>query len=171
MIEIEITENWSKKSKNVPFVDEVEQFNKVMGKPNHYTPNIPEERWQWEFVYNFILEELDEYKEACEKKDIVGVADALGDIMYVLCNGIMLHGMKDTFINVYNEIQASNLSKVCKTEDIAIQTVKERETTLGKPCHYEKVGENWIVYRTEDMKVQKSIEYFKPNLKQFYQNG
>lgn len=152
----------------VPFVSEVEKFNNIMGKPNHYIPNIPNEKWQWEFIYNFILEELNEYKEACEKKDIIGVADALGDIMYVLCNGIMLHGMKDKIQNIYDEIQSSNLSKACETEDIAIRTVLERETSLGKKCHYEKVGNNWIVYRSEDRKVQKSITYFKPNLKQFF---
>ena len=48
----------------VAFVDEVEVFNKTMGKPNNYSPNIPDEK-EWMFVYNFILEELEEYKEAC----------------------------------------------------------------------------------------------------------
>jgi hypothetical protein len=48
-----------------------------------------------EFVYDFILEELEEYKEACEKGDIVGILDALCDITYVsLGNGTMLHGLK-----------------------------------------------------------------------------
>jgi len=45
----------------VPFVDEVETFNRTFGKPNNYEPTIPE-RKEWEFVYNFILEELEEYK-------------------------------------------------------------------------------------------------------------
>jgi hypothetical protein len=49
----------------VPFVSEVEEFNAIMGKPNNYTPIIPEEK-EWMFVYNFILEELEEYKHACE---------------------------------------------------------------------------------------------------------
>jgi hypothetical protein len=47
----------------VPFVSEVEEFNATMGKPNNYEPVIPEEN-EWMFVYNFILEELEEYK-AC----------------------------------------------------------------------------------------------------------
>jgi hypothetical protein len=156
------------KKKSVPFVDEVEAFNKAMNKPNYYEPNIPKEKWQWEFVYNFILEELNEYKEACENKDIVGVADALGDIMYVLCNGIMLHGMKGKIQEIYQEIQASNMSKTCKTEEEAINTVIERVETLGIPCHYEKVDNHWVVYRSSDMKVQKSLSYFRPNLKQFF---
>jgi hypothetical protein len=64
---------------SVPFLDEVEEFNAVMGKPNNYEPVIPE-RKEWEFVYNFILEELEEYREACERGDIVEVLDALCDI-------------------------------------------------------------------------------------------
>lgn len=156
-------------NKHVPFVDEVETFNKAMNKPNYYEPNIPKEKWQWKFVYDFILEELEEYKEACETNDLVGVADALGDIMYVLCNGIMLHGMKNKIQEVYQEIQDSNMSKICKTKEEAINTVIERTKTLGLPCHYEKVDNHWVVYRSSDMKVQKSLSYFRPNLKQFFE--
>jgi predicted HAD superfamily Cof-like phosphohydrolase len=151
----------------VPFVDEVEQFNNVMGKPNNYTPLIPEEK-EWKFVYDFILEELNEYKEACENKDIVGVADALGDIMYVLCNGIMLHGMKDKITQVYQEIQLSNMSKVCKTEKEAIETALHRSKELGVETYYEKTNNYWVVYRKSDRKVLKSLSYFPPNLKQFF---
>ena len=60
--------------KYVPFISEVEEFNSTMGKPNTYEPNIPNEK-EWMFVYNFILEELEEYKEACEKGDIVEVLE------------------------------------------------------------------------------------------------
>ena len=49
----------------VPFVNEVEEFNETMGKPNNYEPTIPS-KTEWQFVYDFILEELEEYKEACE---------------------------------------------------------------------------------------------------------
>lgn len=138
-----------------------------MGKPNIYTPSIPNERWQWEFIYNFIQEELDEYLEACKANDIVEVADALGDIMYVLCNGILLHGLKDEFDNIYQEIQRSNLSKGCKTEEEAKETVAFRSKQKGYDCHYEKVGDGWVVYRSSDGKVQKSINFFPPNLNQF----
>jgi hypothetical protein len=64
---------------SVPFVDEVEEFNDLMNKPNNYEPTIPEKK-EWEFVYNFVLEELEEYREACERGDIVEVLDALCDI-------------------------------------------------------------------------------------------
>jgi len=153
----------------VPFVDEVEEFNSTMGKPNNYNPTIPDEK-EWMFVYNFILEELEEYKEACEKGDIVEVLDALCDITYVsLGNGTMLHGLKDKIWPAYQEVQASNMSKACKTEEEAQETVKVRSEEQGEPCHYEKVGEYYIVYRTRDRKVMKNINYFRPNLKQFFE--
>ena len=157
------------KGKYVPFVSEVEEFNHTMGKPNNYTPNIPENRGEWEFVYNFILEELEEYKEACETGNIVEVLDALCDIAYVsIGNGAMLHGLKDKLWNAYQEVQASNMSKACIDEKEAQLTVELRSKEQGEECHYEKVGDYYIVYRSRDRKVMKSINYFKPDLKQFF---
>ena len=153
---------------SVPFIDEVEEFNAVMGKPNNYEPNIPERR-EWEFVYNFILEELEEYKEACEKGDIIEVLDALCDITYVATgNGTMLHGLKDKIWPAYQEVQASNLSKACRTEDEAKATVIQRSSEQGEECYYEKVGDYYVVYRSRDRKVMKNVNYFRPNLKQFF---
>ena len=153
---------------SVPFIDEVEEFNAVMGKPNAYEPNIPE-RKEWEFVYNFILEELEEYREACERGDIIEVLDALCDITYVATgNGTMLHGLKDKIWPAYQEVQASNMSKACKTEEDAKATVIQRANEQGEACHYEKVDKYYIVYRTRDRKVMKNINYFRPNLKQFF---
>ena len=156
------------KSQEVPFVDEVEKFNATFGKPNNYKPNIPS-RNEWEFVYNFVLEELEEYKEACESGDIVGVLDALCDITYVsLGNGVMLHGLRRKILPAYTEVQASNMSKSCLTEEEARQTVELRSKEQGEPCHYEEKGDYYVVYRTRDRKVMKSINYFKPDLTQFF---
>jgi predicted HAD superfamily Cof-like phosphohydrolase len=152
----------------VPFIDEVEEFNAVMGKPNSYEPNIPE-RKEWEFVYNFILEELEEYRAACEAGDVVEVLDALCDITYVATgNGTMLHGLKDKIWPAYQEVQASNLSKACQTEEDAKATVIQRSSEQGEECHYEKVGDYYVVYRTRDRKVMKNVKYFRPDLKQFF---
>ena len=152
----------------VPFVSEVEDFNSLMGKPNNYTPTIPDKK-NWMFVYDFIREELEEYKEACEKGDIVEVLDALCDITYVsLGNGAMLHGLKDKILPAYAEVQASNMSKACSTEDEAKKTVEIRSKEQGEDCHYEKVDDKYVVYRSRDKKVMKSINYFKPDLKQFF---
>jgi len=153
----------------VPFVSEVETFNATMGKPNNYEPIIPEERGEWEFVYNFILEELEEYKHACETNDIVEVLDALCDIAYVsIGNGAMLHGLKDKLWPAYQEVQASNMSKACVNEEEAQATVELRSKEQGEPCHYEKVGDYFIVYRSRDRKVMKNVNYFRPDLKKFF---
>ena len=158
----------SSKYYQVPFVDEVQEFNDTFGKPNNYTPNIPEKH-EWMFVYDFIQEELAEYKEACEKGDIIGVLDALCDITYVsLGNGTMLHGLKGKIWNAYQEVQASNMSKSCETQEIAEQTVKARSEEKGHPCHWEQVGDRYVVYRSSDNKVMKSVDYFAPNLRQFF---
>ncbi len=152
----------------VPFISEVEEFNAVMGKPNNYNPVIPDEK-EWMFVYNFILEELEEYKHACETNNIVEVLDALCDITYVsLGNGAMLHGLKDKVWPAYQEVQASNLSKACSSEEEAQETVRVRSAEQKEPCHYEQVGKYYIVYRTRDRKVIKNINYFRPDLTQFF---
>jgi predicted HAD superfamily Cof-like phosphohydrolase len=92
---------------------------------------------QVELRYNLMKEELDEYKDAALKGDIVEVADALGDKLYILLGTILAHGMQDIILDVFNEIHRSNMTKL--TED-------------GK------------VLRREDGKIIKSDRYQSPNL-------
>jgi len=155
--------------KHVPFISEVEKFNEVMGKDwqNRTTPTI--DKADADFVINFIQEELNELKQAVEENDIVGVLDAILDITYVgLGNGALVFGLKDKIEPGYAEVQASNLSKICKTEEEARLTVIKRSEEQGRPCHYEKVGDGFVVYR-DDMKIMKSIHYFPPNLNKFFE--
>jgi len=156
------------KKVNVTFVDEVEEFNTTFGKPNNYEPTIPEEK-EWKFVYDFILEELEEYKKACEEGNIIEVLDALCDIAYVsIGNGTMLHGLKDKILPAYEEVQASNMSKSCSTQEEAVRTAERRAIEQKEPCHWEKVGNRYVVYRTRDRKVMKSVSYFRPDLSKFF---
>lgn len=152
----------------IPFVSEVEEFNNTFGKssPEPNVPKIPNKS-DWMFVYNFILEELNEYKEACENGDVVGALDALCDITYVsLGNGTLTHGFKEQILPAYAEVHASNMSKACKTVTEAEETILVRSKEHG-PCHYEEHNGYFIVYRSSDRKVMKSINYTKPNLEQF----
>ena len=89
--------------------------------------------------FNLMDEENNEYLEAATNNDLVEVADALGDMLYILCGTILEHGMQYKIEEVFNEIQRSNMSKL--GED-------------GKP-----------IYR-EDGKVLKGPNYFKPNIKE-----
>lgn len=153
----------------VPFVSEVETFNATMGKDwqNRITPTI--NKADAEFVINFIQEELDELKQAVEENDIVGILDAILDITYVgLGNGALVFGLKDKIIPGYAEVQASNMSKICATEEEANLTVRIRESEQGCKCHYEKNDYGYVVYRSHDLKVMKNINYFKPDLKKFF---
>ena len=154
----------------VSFVSEVEQFNQLMNKPNNYEPTIPGKK-DWQFVIDFVKEELEEYEQACKNGDIVEILDALCDIAYVsLGNGTMLHGLKDKIWPAYQEVQASNLSKACQSEEEARLTVEKRSKEQGEACHWEEVSDMYIVYRTRDRKVMKSINYFRPDLEKFFTN-
>lgn len=86
--------------------------------------------------YNLMKEENEEYLEAVQNNDIVEIADALGDMLYILCGTIIEHGLQHKIEEVFDEIQRSNMSKL--GED-------------GNP-----------IYR-EDGKVMKGPNYFKPN--------
>ena len=156
------------KKVRVKFVDEVEVFNKTFGKPNNYTPIIPNDKKLTDFVVNFIKEETDELAHAIEEKDIVEVLDAICDLLYVAVgNATMVFGLKDKLIPAYKEVQASNMSKSCATLQEAMDTIEEREKEHGD-CYFRKVGNRYVVYRKADDKVMKSINYFAPNLKQFF---
>jgi hypothetical protein len=81
----------------------------------------------------------------------------------------MLHGLKDKVWPAYQEVQASNMSKACTTEEEAIQSVSQRSKEQGEACHFEKVAKGrYVVYRTRDRKVMKSLNYFRPDLRQFF---
>ena len=87
--------------------------------------------------FNLMAEENQEYLQAAKNNDLIEVADALGDMLYILCGTIIEHGMQDKIEEVFDEIQKSNLSKLGKD---------------GKP-----------IYRN-DGKVMKGPNYFKPNI-------
>tara|TARA_B100000035_G_C20798414_1_gene464331 strand:+ start:82 stop:312 length:231 start_codon:yes stop_codon:yes gene_type:complete len=61
------------------------------------------------------------------------------------------------------------MSKACSSEKEAMETVRVRTKEQGEECYFEKVEEGrYIVYRKRDKKVMKSINYFKPDLMQFF---
>lgn len=149
------------------YIEQVEHFNNVFGKINNSVPTLIEEK-EAQFIYDFIKEELDEYMEAYKEGDIVEIADAFGDIMYVLSAGILAFGLKDKFKPIYDEIQASNMSKSCDNEEDAIETCKLVSEEKGIETHYEKIGDKFICYRSSDRKVVKSFKFFHPDLTKFF---
>ncbi len=72
-------------------------------------------------------------------------------------------GLMDAYGDEYKQ-----LYQKYETEGKAIKTVEVRSQEQGEPCHYESTSQGYVVYRTRDNKVMKNINYFRPNLKQFF---
>ena len=58
------------------------------------------------------MKKNEEYLDACKNGDLVEVADALGDQLYILCGTILKHGLQNKIEEVFDEIQRSNMSKL-----------------------------------------------------------
>ena len=89
----------------------VENFHVTFGqKINSYPTLLNVDEYL--LRHRLMEEENSEYKEACENQSIVGIADALGDQLYILCGTILKHGLQHVIEDVFDEIQASNMSKL-----------------------------------------------------------
>ena len=121
----------------------VEKFHKSFSIENNYKPTVDLSSDDIMLRYNLMREENEEYLEAAKNGDMIEVADALGDQLYILCGTILKHGMQDKIVEVFEEIQRSNMSKL---------------DANGNP-----------IYR-EDGKVLKSELYFKPDIKTILEN-
>jgi len=142
----------------------VAEFHKTFKHPILPSPGIPEEG-RCKLRVALIAEELKEFEEAIEQKDIVGVADALSDIQYVLSGAILEFGLADKFKALFEEVQRSNMSKACENEEDAVKTVAFYKEKDGTECYYKKEGSKWLVYRKSDNKTIKSIAYSPADLK------
>jgi len=119
-------------------IKSIKEFNSSFGLPISKTPCLIEKE-QYNLKYNLLKEELNEYLEACENKDLVEICDSIIDMFYVLSGFIVQHGIDKQFLDMFFEVHKSNMSKL----------------------------ENGKVLKRHDGKVMKGSEYFKPNLKQY----
>ena len=116
----------------------VETFHNAFGITNNYNPTTEISTNDIELRHRLMQEENDEYLEAAKKGDLIEIADALGDQLYILCGTILKHGLQEKIIEVFEEIQRSNMSKL---------------------------DENGNAIYREDGKILKSDLYFKPDIK------
>ena len=119
-------------------IDAVKEFNEAFKIKYSKNQEADLDESTIELRYRLMQEENDEYLDAARKKDLVEIADALGDKLYILCGTILAHGLQDKIVEVFDEIQRSNMSKL---------------SADGTP-----------VIR-EDGKILKGPNYFKPNIK------
>jgi len=115
----------------------VEKFHETYQLLSNHSPTVAIPEVIKTLRYELMKEENEEYKEAVDNNDMIEVADALGDMLYILCGTIITHGMQHKISEVFEEIQRSNMSKLGLD---------------GKP-----------IYR-EDGKVMKGPNYFKPDI-------
>jgi predicted HAD superfamily Cof-like phosphohydrolase len=121
-------------------INSVSEFHKKFEVSQNENPGlIPYEDFL--LRYHLMKEENDEYLHACKEENLVEVADALGDMLYILCGTMLKHGMQDKIEKVFDEIHRSNMSKLGPD---------------GKPM------------RRPDGKILKGEGYTPPNLDQFF---
>jgi len=144
-------------------LNQVAEFHKTFKHPVLDTPQIPDAK-RCELRVSLLQEELNELKEAIENNDLVEVADALCDIQYVLSGAVLEFGMGEKFVELFNEVQRSNMSKACKTIEEAEQTIKHYKNR-GFSAHIEKEDGKFLVYRDGDKKTLKSVNYSPADLK------
>ena len=118
-------------------MDAVRQFHEAFEIRNAPGPEAQPSAATIALRHRLMAEENEEYLEAAEAGDLVEVADALGDMLYILCGTILQHGMQDVIEEVFREIQRSNMSKLGAD---------------GRPIH------------REDGKVMKGPNYTPPAL-------
>jgi predicted HAD superfamily Cof-like phosphohydrolase len=145
-------------------LNQVADFHRTFNAPILDTPQIPSEQ-RCQLRVDLLQEELDELAQAIKDNDLVEIADALCDIQYVLSGAVLEFGLGDKFVELFNEVQRSNMSKACSTEEEAQMTLEHYKQKDGTEGHYKQVGDKWVTYRNGDDKVLKSVGYSPANIK------
>jgi predicted HAD superfamily Cof-like phosphohydrolase len=144
-------------------LNDVAKFHDTFGMPILSTPTVPSVD-RCNLRISLLQEELDELKEALNNNDLIETADALADLQYVLSGAILEFGLGNRFKNIFDEVQRSNMSKTCKSMDEALQTQAHYQNDKGTESYIVQKENEWLVYRKEDGKVLKSINYSKANI-------
>ena len=118
-------------------INAVKVFHESFGIKNETEPVSSISEADFILRHKLMNEENEEYLEAAKQGDLVEIADALGDMLYILCGTILKHGLQNKIEEVFEEIQRSNMSKL---------------------------DENGNAILREDGKILKSSLYFKSNI-------
>jgi predicted HAD superfamily Cof-like phosphohydrolase len=148
--------------KEADALNSVRRFHEIFKHPIEPKPIIPD-RKRSDLRVDLIQEELNELKQAINDNDIVEIADALCDIQYVLAGAVLEFGLGQNFASLFNEVQRSNMSKACSSEEEAKKTVAYY-ADQGTEAYYVAIEGIYLVYRKPDNKTLKSINYSPANL-------
>ena len=145
-------------------LNQVAEFHETFNAPILDNPQIPSEQ-RCNLRVSLLQEELNEFKKAIDDKNIVEIADALCDIQYVLSGAVLEFGLGEKFVNLFNEVQRSNMSKACNSIDEAQKTIDHYLKRDGTKGYKKEINGKWLVYREGDDKVLKSIGYSPADIK------
>jgi predicted HAD superfamily Cof-like phosphohydrolase len=140
-------------------LNQVAEFHRIFNAPVLSSPQIPSKE-RCELRVSLLQEELNELKKAIEDDDLVEIADALCDLQYVLSGAVLEFGLGDKFVELFNEVQRSNMSKACRNQKEADETIifyKEK----GQDAFSEISGDKINVHRKSDNKILKN-KYYSP---------
>jgi predicted HAD superfamily Cof-like phosphohydrolase len=150
-------------------LNDVAEFHRTFHLPILDTPQMPGAD-RCALRINLLQEELDELKEAIRDNDITAVADALSDIQYVLSGAILEFGLGEKFKALFEEVQRSNMSKVCADKKTAEETIAYYQQKDGTQGFIEESHHGFLVYRTTDKKVLKSVKYSPADLEKILED-
>ena len=125
-------------------INSVKEFHEIFKIGSREAPEGKIEEWEYKLRHRLMQEENEEYLEACTRGDIIEIADALGDKLYILFGTILKHGLQYKIDEVFDEIHLSNMSKLDDN---------------GQP-----------IFR-EDGKIMKSNNYFRPDIQKVLEKG
>jgi len=142
---------------------QVSEFHQTFKHPIKDTPGIPS-RERCELRVSLLAEEVKELQQAVNDNSFVEIADALCDIQYVLAGAILEFGLANKFKQLFDEVHRSNMSKACKSLDEANQTIEYYKVNESVESYFEKEESLYLIYRTKDHKILKSINYSPADL-------
>ena len=133
-------------------LNKLKEFLFAFNSTYNSTPTLLKDQ-DYVLRFNLLKEENEEYLEACKNNDKVEILDALTDQLYIVLGTVVSHGMQDIIEKAFNEVHASNMSKLDND---------------GKPIIN---GLNGVLDNTRPIgKVLKSNNFFEPDLKQLINN-
>ncbi len=156
----------SKMFEEVKALNGVGAFHRLFELPILDEPQIPSaDRCKLRIA--LLEEELNELKEAIENNDLQEAADAFCDLQYVLSGAILEFGLGHRFHSMFEEVQRSNMSKACQNIIEAQHTQEKYFNEKQVQSQIKEKEDVYLVYRADDGKVLKSINYSPADLSKF----
>ena len=149
--------------KDLNSLNQVAEFHTTFKHPILPEPAIPSPE-RCKLRVELLAEELKELQQAINDNNLVEIADALCDLQYVLSGAVLEFGLGEKFKDLFDEVHRSNMSKACKSLDEANDTIAHYRGKDNTESYHKEIDGLFLVYRTQDNKTLKSINYSPADL-------